>query len=122
MGSRLDLMHTVELRTGQGKSRHNTKSVKFRLTFSFSSCTGVFKPNLFCLLCVVLTSYWPNLQHGGRLGREQLKNMLAVAGELFDQIQVSSVCYSLVTSSVSTCRTVFILTVSKFSEETIKNN
>lgn len=39
---------------GQGKSRHNTKSVKFRLTFSFSSCTGVFKPNLFCLLYRVL--------------------------------------------------------------------
>lgn len=39
---------------GQGKSRHNTNPGKFRLTFSFSSCTGVFKPNLFCLLYSVL--------------------------------------------------------------------
>lgn len=31
---------------GQGKSRHNTKPVKFRLTFSSSSCTDVFKSNL----------------------------------------------------------------------------
>lgn len=31
---------------GQGKSRHNTKPVKFRLTFSSSSCTDVFKLNL----------------------------------------------------------------------------
>lgn len=39
---------------GRGKASTTQNLLNLRITFCLSNCTGVFKPNLFCLLYSVL--------------------------------------------------------------------